>query len=41
MDKFTEYVIDALSSNTFEDKLVLSVLCYGLFLAGRSFIIRR
>ena len=29
MDKFTEYVIDVLSSNTFEDKLVLSILCYG------------
>ena len=40
MDKFTEYVIDALSSDTFEDKLVLSVLCYGLFLAGKSFIRR-
>ncbi len=40
MDKFTEYVIDALSSNTFEDKLVLSILCYGLFLAGKSFIRR-
>ena len=40
MDKFTEYVIEALSSDTFEDKLILSVLCYGLFLAGKSFIRR-
>ena len=40
MDKFTEYVIEALSSDMFEDKLVLSVLCYGLFLAGKSFIRR-
>ena len=40
MDKFTEYVIEVLSSDTFEDKLILSVLCYGLFLAGKSFIRR-
>ena len=40
MDRFTDYVIEALSSDTFEDKLVLSILCYVLFLAGKSFIRR-
>lgn len=40
MKKFTNYVVDALSSDSFEDKLVLGVIGYGLLLAGKS-IIRR
>lgn len=38
MKKFTAYMIDALSSDSFEDKLVLGLFGYGLVLAVKSLI---